>query len=191
MALAAFVAPHVPEQVQGLETGDTGLISTVRAFLEGQYDPTSSMFKSYLQSMRRNQRQAGVDMRDQILSAQGAQRVYGGAAGKQLNQALVNKVQDDLDREQEFLWQTLDTVIGNRQFGLSSGQNLLDSARQYAVDRAQMENDYNLANYQTQVAERNQRRSRSVTARNILSAISPSNISAGTQLLSKIFFPSR
>ncbi len=190
MALAAFVAPQVPARVQALETGDNGLVSTVRAFLEGQYDPTSSMFKNYLQSMRRNQRQAGIDMRDQILSAQGAQRVSGGSAGKQLNQALLSKVQDDLDREQEFLWQTLNTVIGNRQFGLSGGQNLLDSSRQYAVQRAQMENDYNLANYQTKVAERNQRRADAVTTRNVLSVLSPSTISSGAQLLSKIFFPS-
>ncbi|MDX9703873.1 MAG: hypothetical protein RBU23_12650 [Candidatus Auribacterota bacterium] len=190
MALPAFIAPYVPPDIQSLETSPAGLVSTVRAFLEGNYDPTSSMFKSYLQAMRRSRQSAGTDLRDRILSAQGAQRIYGGAAGKQLNQALLSKVQDDLDREQEFLWQTLDTVIGNRQFGLSGGQNLLDSARQYAVQQAQMQNDYNMRAYQTGVAERNFRRSNTLTARNLLSSVVPAQINEGTRLLSRIFFPS-
>lgn len=184
-----FVAPYVPASVSALETDDPGLISTVRAFLEGTYDPTSQMFKSYLSMMRNNQREAADDLRDDILAAQGGQRIYGAAAGKQLNRALVDKVRDDLDREQHFLWDTLNQVISNRRLGLDMGQDILNSSRQYALEKARMENEFNAGTYKAAVQQQAYRKATANTARNFLSSLNP-YITSGTQLLSKIFFPS-
>lgn len=141
--LPAYVSPKTPNHIRELEAGPGGLVETVKNFLSGKYDPTAEQFQAYLNVGDHRVQRATQDLRDSILASQGGQRIYGGAAGSQLNQALIDKIKDDLDREQVMLMDTLNQIVANRRYGLNAGTGLVDSARTYAIDSAKMANDYN------------------------------------------------
>lgn len=185
MHYPALKLPDIDPAIISLETGKSGLVDTVRRFLEGYYDPTADQFRNYVNVIRRGSEAATTGLRKNILAAQGAQRIYGGAAGKQLNTALINKIRNDLDLEQKFLWDALKQTIDNRKYGLNSGKNIVDSNRQYALGIASMENDYNAKKWQAQLENRTYRRS---TARNFRNLIPPSYITSGINLLTKSIF---
>jgi len=172
----SFVQPQVPSEIQDLELNNPGIISTIRAFLEGSYDPTADMYKNYLEANQYRVNKATSDLRRNVLASQGAQRIYGGAAGQQLNQALIDKIKDDLDREQEFLWQTLDQIINNRKFGVQSGQDTVNSARQYALEKAAMENDYNLRYFNSALQKKMYQDSSPLTIRNLIKPLATSTM---------------
>ena len=166
--LPGFVSPAVPAQIRQLETGNPGVVSTIRKFLEGAYDPTAVQFEKFLNIGQARVNRATDDLKNAILATQGAQRVYGGAAGRQLNRALIDKIKDDLDREQMFLLDTLNKIVENRQFGVQAGQNTLDSSRKYALAKADMRNKYNLSAWMGDNFRRADRRASARTLRNLL-----------------------
>ena len=181
----ALKMPDIDPAIISLETGASGLVDTVRKFLEGYYDPSAEQFKNYVNVIRSGAKTATKDFQKNILATQGAQRVYGGSAGKQLNKALIDKMRNDLELEQEFLWDSLNQVIDNRKFGVQAGSSIVNSNRNYAFDLAQMENDYNSRKWQAYTADRAYRRSTALNFRNIMT---PTNIKAGLELLTKAVF---
>ncbi len=179
----AFVQPQVSSQIQDLEQNNPGIISAIRAFLEGSYDPTSDMYKAYLDTNQYRVNKATNDLRRNVIASQGAQRIYGAAAGQQLNQALIDKVKDDLNREQDFLWQTLSQIIDNRKFGIQAGQDTVNSARQYALERASMENDYNMRYWTAGVQKKMYQDSSPLNLRNIIKPAITSTMEKAPDLL--------
>jgi len=181
----ALKMPDIDPSIISLETGASGLVDTVRRFLEGYYDPTAEQFRNYINVIRSGSKTATKDLQKNILAAQGAQRVYGGAAGKQLNKALVDKIRNDLELEQKFLWDSLNQIIDNRKYGVQAGSNIVDSNKRYALELAEMENDYNTSRWQAQLNDQVYRRS---TARNFRNMVSPSYIKSGVELLTSTVF---
>lgn len=179
----AFVQPQVSSQIQDLEQNNPGIISAIRAFLEGSYDPTSDMYKAYLDTNQYRVNKATNDLRRNVIASQGAQRIYGAAAGQQLNQALIDKVKDDLNREQDFLWQTLSQIIDNRKFGIQAGQDTVNSARQYALEKASMENDYNMRYWTAGVQKKMYQDSSPLNLRNIIKPAITSTMEKAPDLL--------
>lgn len=171
-AFPAFVAPRTPNHIRDLESGEGGVVETIRNFLSGAYDPTTGMLADYLAVGQHRVDKATDRLRDSVLAAQGAQNVYGGSAGKQLNQALIDKIKDDLDREQVLLMDTLDRIINNRKFGVDSGLDTVDSARDYAIRKAAMQNTYNANAWQAQAQQRAYSRGNANTLRNFLTPTS-------------------
>jgi len=183
----AFVQPQVSSQIQDLEQNNPGIISAIRAFLEGSYDPTSDMYKAYLDTNQYRVNKATNDLRRNVIASQGAQRIYGAAAGQQLNQALIDKVKDDLNREQDFLWQTLSQIIDNRKFGIQAGQDTVNSARQYALEKASMENDYNMRYWTAGVQKKMYQDSSPLNLRNIIKPAITSTMEKAPDLLKFLF----
>ncbi|RJP57903.1 MAG: hypothetical protein C4541_09185 [Candidatus Auribacter fodinae] len=168
----AYVAPKTPNHIRDLESGDGGVVETIRNFLSGAYDPTTGMLADYLAVGQHRVDKATNQLRNSILAAQGAQSVYGGSAGKQLNQALIDKIKDDLDREQVLLMDTLERIINNRKFGVGSGIDTIDSARDYAIKDAAMQNAYNANAWQAQAQQAVYSRNSANTLRNLLNPTS-------------------
>ena len=177
--------PDIDPSISSLETGASGIVDTIRRFLEGYYDPTADQFSNYVNVIRSGAKTATKDLQKNILAAQGAQRIYGGAAGKQLNKSLVDKIRNDLELEQKFLWDSLNQIIDNRKYGVQAGSNIVDSNKHYALELAEMENDYNTRQWQAQQNDRAYRRS---TASNFRNMVSPSYIKSGVELLTNTVF---
>ncbi len=175
----AFVKPNLPNYIKNLESEE--VVGTITDFLRGKYDPKAEQFARFLDIGKSRRDRATRKLKREILSAQGGQRIYGGAAGKQLNRALVDKLKDDLDREQEFLWNTLNQIIANRKYGVSSGQSTISNARNYSLERAQMENRYNNRLWESRL----HKQSRSDKIRSFLSSFLPKVADSGLDVLTK------
>lgn len=173
----AFVRPTLPGYIENLESKE--IVGTISDFLKGKYDPRAEQFTRFLDIGKSRRDRATQELRRNILATQGGQRIYGGAAGKQLNRALVDKLKDDLDREQEFLWDSLKQIIDNRKLGISSGQDTVGDARNYSIQRASMENRYN----ENLWAARRQKKSTSDKIRSFMSSLLPDVADIGVDLL--------
>ncbi|MCB1195830.1 hypothetical protein KDK77_06570 [bacterium] len=181
--MAQFVSPQIPEQIIDLELGIPGIIETIRQFLAGEFDPDAEQLDNFIQLRRANDRTSTDELRRAILASQGAQGIRGGAAGKQLNQQLSEKIRQDLEREQAFLLDALDRVVENRMFGVTAGQNSVNAARNYALDRSQSENVFNLGQAQLRASRQNSNRSLG----DLLIGGASQAISGITGLFSKLF----
>ncbi len=177
----AFVSPTLPGYIKNLESKE--IVGTISDFLRGKYDPRAEQFSRFLDVGKTRRDRATKELRRNILATQGGQRIYGGAAGKQLNMALVDKFKDDLDREQEFLWDSLQQIIANRKLGISSGQDTVGDARNYSIRRASMENLYN----ENLWAARRRKKSSSDKIRSFMSSLLPGIADKGFDLLSQSF----
>jgi len=181
----AFVRPTLPDYIKNLESEE--IVGTISAFLKGKYDPRAEQFSRFLDIGKSRRDRATKELKRNILATQGGQRIYGGAAGKQLNRALIDKVKDDLDREQEFLWDSINQIIDNRKLGLSSGQSTIEGARNYSLEKAALENQYNSNAWESSVLANNRKRSSSDKIRSFMTSLLPNIADRGLDILTNSF----
>lgn len=162
-----FVDPatKVSDQVKSLTSQN--VIPTIQKFLSGEFDLDSQTFSNILDIFDRGTAKDTDELTKRLLQSQGAQRIQGGAAGQQLSDLLQDVNQQNADRKQGFLLDTIMQGIENRKFGVGAGQQTRATANQFALGSASQENQFNLANFQNQIAARNIRKSEANTFRNI------------------------
>ena len=164
-----FEKPEIPERISELER--LGVINQSYNFLNGKYDPNAAMFSSYWDAFDNANAKGTKTMIDDIIARQGGQRIYGGAAGQQVRETLLDKDKNDILNRREMLMNMINTIIGNRQFGVGVAQDAVNSAKSYETNVAGMKNSYNQSMYDASLGQYMYRKADANTTKNWLPAI--------------------
>lgn len=174
-----YTETEIPTRVDELKRNSW---QEIGKFLNGAYDPTASQFNSYWDVYDTQNQKSTNKMIQQILSAQGGQRIYGGAAGQQVRETLLDKDTNDLLARREMLMNMINNITSNRQFGIGAAESTVGNERNYQSNQAQMknsfnmnlanmENDWNTGYYDAMVNRYQYRRANANTIRNWLPTI--------------------
>jgi len=160
-----FVRPSVASNILNFRNQD--IVPETQAFIRGDRDIGAPIYRDIADVLAQQTARTGKTLTNNLLALQGYKGQMGGSANKQIAEPLTNLAIADNEALRMLALKIIGLNNANRKWGVNTGQNTVGREQQFAINSANMENNYNRNAWDANVKRKLYRRANANTFRNI------------------------